>query len=215
MQGLSGDAIAVSIHAPHEGERRLLSSKPLPLIRLFQSTLPTRGSDGGGGGQTEGYSRVSIHAPHEGERPPPVMPYSSPTWCFNPRSPRGGATLSTDIIHHILSVSIHAPHEGERRVDCTSGKSRPKLFQSTLPTRGSDKGFDDSNLTRYGVSIHAPHEGERRQGRAGRQAHRVGFNPRSPRGGATDYWPGGLTWVGVSIHAPHEGERPHRAASGG
>ena len=79
-------------------------------------------------------------------------------------------------------ISIHAPHEGERRADnerCYKGLQ----FQSTLPTRGSDKcqrGL--SNRPRY-------------------------FNPRSPRGGATEYFGDGAPVVGISIHAPHEGER--------
>ena len=56
---------------------------------------------------------ISIHAPHEGER------LMSLFWCmvlcnFNPRSPRGGATILT--CKEILEdeISIHAPHEGER-----------------------------------------------------------------------------------------------------
>ena len=58
---------------------------------MFQSTLPTRGSD------------------YQGRR------NDERAACFNPRSPRGGATW-----YHILTifctedVSIHAPHEGER-----------------------------------------------------------------------------------------------------
>ena len=59
--------LAVSIHAPHEGER-LEDYIDMLMAETFQSTLPTRGSD---------YSTlvnpgveidVSIHAPHEGER---------------------------------------------------------------------------------------------------------------------------------------------------
>ncbi len=57
------------------------------------------------------------------------------------------------------------------------------MFQSTLPTRGSDP-LARTHNKKLPVSIHAPHEGERRmacgQLRTGR-----GFNPRSPRGGAT------------------------------
>ena len=39
-----GGRIRISIHAPHEGER-LQSLMDVPLSSLFQSTLPTRGSD--------------------------------------------------------------------------------------------------------------------------------------------------------------------------
>ena len=80
---------------------------------MFQSTLPTRGSDVWlvGNSARDG---VSIHAPHEGER-------------------HDGVTLAFDD----GSVSIHAPHEGERL-------AVPKTSAQI------DK-----------VSIHAPHEGER------------------------------------------------------
>ena len=57
-------------------------------------------------------------------------------------------------------------------------------FQSTLPTRGSDHiGIMTAQAPMY-------------------------FNPRSPRGGATDMQ-GNIGQLGkISIHAPHEGERP-------
>ena len=57
--------------------------------------------------------------------------------CFNPRSPRGGATMPHLALRGAVPVSIHAPHEGERR---------PLLLYIWGDTR---------------VSIHAPHEGER------------------------------------------------------
>ena len=104
--------------------------------------------------------------------------------CFNPRSPRGGAT------------------SGER-CDCESDRE----FQSTLPTRGSDSGRPcrpdprvvsihaphegerrdcrQPSPRQLGVSIHAPHEGERHAGDRVRILEDNGFNPRSPRGGAT------------------------------
>ena len=57
------------------------------------------------------------------------------------------------------------------------------LFQSTLPTRGSDEYFGDGAPV-VGVSIHAPHEGER--------LYYVTSRDKKQE---------------VSIHAPHEGER--------
>ena len=106
------DDKGISIHAPHEGERHRFNS----YIRgacLFQSTLPTRGSDQ----CTAAATKTARY--------------------FNPRSPRGGATtVHTYIMCHDF-ISIHAPHEGERRrrnrTMCGSAR-----FQSTLPTRGSD-----------------------------------------------------------------------------
>ena len=58
------------------------------------------------------------------------------------------------------------------------------MFQSTLPTRGSDA----KQLYRSSVT--------------------AGFNPRSPRGGATIAYVCSIAISNVSIHAPHEGERP-------
>ena len=132
--------------------------------------------------------------------------FPTPVRYFNPRSPRGGATgryaFAPFAIPHISihaphegerhavqvgdyygsEISIHAPHEGERR-SCSSTVGGIVGFQSTLPTRGSDHFLRSA----------------RRQP--------CDFNPRSPRGGATD-WAKALERHGViSIHAPHEGER--------
>ena len=60
---------------------------------LFQSTLPTRGSDYLPFPAQRLSWRVSIHAPHEGERPSALFSASVTRGSFNPRSPRGGATL--------------------------------------------------------------------------------------------------------------------------
>ena len=124
---------------------------------------------------------------------------------FNPRSPRGGATNRFLLKYVPRMISIHAPHEGERPEPY--GISGPTLqFQSTLPTRGSD---------RRGGSYRGPLND---------------FNPRSPRGGATcaeqilrerEGFQSTLPTRGsdnqqavysrcrpnISIHAPHEGER--------
>ena len=152
--------VYISIHAPHEGERRAPfcpcrsctyfnprsprggATAPRPLLNVkkvqFQSTLPTRGSDFGAclregginqyfnprsprGGATR-FIRyiwsniiISIHAPHEGERP--IVDLGN---------------------NYATTISIHAPHEGERLINgFRSRAERP--FQSTLPTRGSDR----------------------------------------------------------------------------
>ena len=133
---------------------------------------------------------------------------------FNPHSPRGGATI------------------------CRGSKKEKRIFQSTLPTRGSDRMRSPKRGEGENISIHAPHEGERRQA-ADMSRGDAYFNPRSPRGGATMLdpdWPGwddvfqstlptrGSDHSGrpcrpdprvISIHAPHEGERlrpPNRHA---
>ena len=146
----------VSIHAPREGERLLEvvvfrqsrgfnprsprgGATPPQLDNAqsskFQSTLPARGSDSPAAWANY-IESVSIHAPREGER---RKCHRLPTSAmrFNPRSPRGGAT--------IVGGACYTP---------------TRRFQSTLPARGSDR--DDMSLTRAEiVSIHAPREGER------------------------------------------------------
>ena len=149
--------IAISIHAPHEGERRACAL-PAAHSERFQSTLPTRGSDtyapagrhsdchfnprSPRGGATchilfdRQVGLISIHAPHEGERPQ-RRGQSRRWWDFNPRSPRGGATGQRSARIRQGGISIHAPHEGERQ-EITGVSSKHPIFQSTLPTRGSD-----------------------------------------------------------------------------
>ena len=176
------------------------------LLEMFQSTLPTRGSDTKPG-LAVGNICVSIHAPHEGERPaaraitPAIAMFQStlPT--------RGSDADFLACIQDTVWVSIHAPHEGER-LDKMHTYELIKMFQSTLPTRGSDsrhlfhrrpdpcfnprsprggatkKALADGEM-RY-VSIHAPHEGER-LALINHEIDGNGFNPRSPRGGATQY----------------------------
>ena len=58
---------------------------------------------------------ISIHAPHEGER-----------------------HLGDAYVWGAQGISIHAPHEGERPCGAFATHNRKEIFQSTLPTRGSD-----------------------------------------------------------------------------
>ncbi len=128
--------MSISIHAPHEGERR--KAQPERQWQpIFQSTLPTRGSD-----DADGNDIVKDVA---------VFQSTLPT--------RGSDVYGQHI--QILSgrISIHAPHEGERLLIVPSGNGCG-LFQSTLPTRGSDAVSAWSASTLW-ISIHAPHEGER------------------------------------------------------
>ena len=179
-------AAQISIHAPHEGERLIaVSLRPAsagfqstlptrgsdrltsPMMRgenVFQSTLPTRGSDSHQRLYVLCGRYISIHAPHEGER----------------------LRLTLHSIHGNM-ISIHAPHEGERLL-FSLRKVNFKLFQSTLPTRGSDlASFILSPESP--ISIHAPHEGER-----------LIILPRK------------YVMRMISIHAPHEGERQRKSA---
>ena len=102
----------------------------------FQSTHPTRGCDGYG---KSGIHRldISIHAPHEGVRRLGYAKDYVRQIHFNPRTPRGGATITRMIVDNLLSISIHAPHEGVRQ-------------------------FVNPVQVVKAISIHAPHEGVRR-----------------------------------------------------
>ena len=63
---------------------------------------------------------ISIPAPHEGVR---RKRKALSCWkCyFNPRTPRGGATLLAHGIDGNDIISIHAPHEGVRPIGISSG----------------------------------------------------------------------------------------------
>ena len=106
----------------------------------FQSTLPTRGSD------------------------PPYAAFDRHQRRFNPRSPRGGATIFK-----------------------TEGKNIEYMFQSTLPTRGSDAAISSPSSTSSArFNPRSPRGGAtKRFAYHGRAVAR--FNPRSPRGGATPF----------------------------
>ena len=104
---------------------------------MFQSTLPTRGSD----------QRCCL------------LLFANVS--FNPRSPRGGATVSS--LHLRLIKS---------------------MFQSTLPTRGSDKNRHSVCSGNGGFQSTLPTRGSDDE-KPVSLADYLGFNPRSPRGGAT------------------------------
>ena len=175
----------ISIHAPHEGERQF-NPQRLWSGRLFQSTLPTRGSD----------TICGLQQPQ--------------VWNFNPRSPRGGATdIDKDTLFMAAEISIHAPHEGERpcgRTACARahGNFNPRSPRggATHRPEGTDNQAKDFNprsprggatlcvnpqKTKNKISIHAPHEGER-----------LNADLRGAKNND------------ISIHAPHEGERLFR-----
>ena len=149
---------------------------------IFQSTLPTRGSDEAIDAQAAQESKISIHAPHEGERLPRAVVYTRRSFISIHAPHEGERRYETYGDCPDCYISIHAPHEGERLYPAVISKDF-FTFQSTLPTRGSDDRRKDK-LRGQKISIHAPHEGERRFRRAS-WARSAYFNPRSPRGGAT------------------------------
>ena len=129
-------------------------------IGIFQSTLPTRGSDSFSFAVGFISASISIHAPHEGERLNFTITYIIHN-NFNPRSPRGGATI---IFYNYFILNVR--------------------FQSTLPTRGSDSLRKNRSNASSNFNPRSPRGGatffKRRF-----FLFLLDFNPRSPRGGAT------------------------------
>ena len=173
----------VSIHAPHEGERPLSTYIYIYTIR-FQSTLPTRGSDNHFLPIFIFILLVSIHAPHEGERPCAVPKIPIKLRGFNPRSPRGGATVLR--CWHSAASPCFNPRSprGGATVSLLPMARKKYAFQSTLPTRGSDILLPSKMLRRQWFQSTLPTRGSDLIDAASGSGL-TGFNPRSPRGGAT------------------------------
>ena len=195
---------AISIHAPHEGERQKTRAEK-DLARIISIHAPHEGERRFTLYDVAAALHISIHAPHEGER-----------------------RLSE--CHKRLNkiISIHAPHEGERLANFNKIINMEQ-FQSTLPTRGSDSPTSTKSSTWSNFNPRSPRGGAtQRQQRFQyqpqvfqstlptrgsdlfvnrRSCANAYFNPRSPRGGATTPVSTIATLAAISIHAPHEGER--------
>ena len=153
------------------------------VLSQFQSTLPTRGSDGTLPQRLHLQRRFQSTLPTRGSD----AAFSAAAFSdknFNPRSPRGGATISTKILflqlpfqstlptrgsdeeiaelEQLAAISIHAPHEGERQADLAH------------------------DARRKCISIHAPHEGERLDLR-GLKVAEYKFQSTLPTRGSDDY----------------------------
>ena len=150
----------------------------------FQSTLPTRGSDAWCACPCRPDTTVSIHAPHEGERRYAGQ-YRPVGQGFNPRSPRGGATpfLCTVRIAAARFQSTLPTRGSDKTRRDDSG--RGAKFQSTLPTRGSDPSlsFIKGRFMQWFQSTLPTRGSDWQSARPCKSSQRV------------------------SIHAPHEGER--------
>ena len=197
----------ISIHAPHEGERRTWQRR----VRRASNFNPR--SPRGGATDKLFVSRraraISIHAPHEGERPLEIYSHLSAEKISIHAPHEGERQDISNLFLNALLISIHAPHEGERpqppkpppimarnfnprspRGGATPISLASQLysrFQSTLPTRGSDSiGSSGVRLANLFQST-LPTRGSdvRRLLTLCRYRH---FNPRSPRGGATYQW---------------------------
>ena len=127
---------------------------------IFQSTLPTRGSD-------VAHTRYGcVNLSH-----------------FNPRSPRGGATQAeSPLVLATRPINPRSPRE--RATDNQSTPNSINEIQSTLPTRGSDTGGVAGSALGDKFQSTLPTRGSDRLSPR-RTCSGCYFNPRSPRGGAT------------------------------
>ena len=127
---------------------------------IFQSTLPTRGSDVGMAPAVENLMKN-----------------------FNPRSPRGGATRYELLGRDLQYISIHAPHEGERLLAGSRRKDQEN-FNPRSPRGGATSSRHTANIRRTGFQSTLPTRGSD-SCRPSPVSYIRHFNPRSPRGGAT------------------------------
>ena len=153
-------SVNISIHAPHEGERRK-QAHLLRALQIFQSTLPTRGSDH----NISPYANLIIYfnprSPRGGATSSINFTFNHNIY-FNPRSPRGGATMIFSQSGAQKMISIHAPHEGERPF-CFYKENAATNFNPRSPRGGATCTLDQRSYGSTKISIHAPHEGERRR----------------------------------------------------
>ncbi len=183
-----------------------MSITSLRTAKLFQSTLPARGSD---------YVF-----------PAPLCP---PTKFQSTLPARGSDSTHGTFILDLRYISIHAPRKGERREERIERLSR-YAFQSTLPARGSDCSTPTGGVGKRYFNPRSPQGGATPPGilytsprddifqstlpargsdilRRDKVPPSSHFNPRSPQGGATEI----DKWVQkafkISIHAPRKGER--------
>ena len=169
-----GYFVDISIHAPHEGERPVIHK-----LLLFKR-------------------RISIHAPHEGERHTLTLGELRIIARFQSTLPTRGSD----------ELGARTPREGERPV-ATSPAGAHDAISIHAPHEGERPPAELAGLVDKWISIHAPHEGERpatvgtvvyftafqstlpTRGSDGYTIQETTsdphFNPRSPRGGAT-WW---------------------------
>ena len=174
-----GVPVPISIHTPRRGSDTS-KVEPLPMVFVFQSTLPTGGATRPAAVLLRNQP-ISIHAPRGGERPYIRTEWSIPggfqstlpaggsdlTFApsgvspadFNPLSPRGGATQDGGYYY------------------------QQYIFQSTLPAGGATFCFRASRSAFY-ISIHAPRGGSDKFAKFKRFG-KLSFQSTLPAGGAT------------------------------
>ncbi len=215
--------IAVSIHAPHAGERpigdthgptawgfnprpprRGATAQPLRPARLrpgFNPRPPRRGATCASS-QRDSDAQVSIHAPHAGERRS-ISHCAHSRSCFNPRPPRRGATAVAFAPH--AGQSRFNPRPPRRGATCRYSVTGTHCagFNPRPPRRGATYLYRQKDSGTY-VSIHAPHAGERRLPLR-RRLIPTSFNPRPPRRGATPARPGRISTGQFQSTPPTQG----------
>ena len=150
----------ISIHAPHEGERRALTTatshatgnfnprsprggatrvirQRKTILYHFNPRSPRGGATGRGTARQQRASDFNPRSPRGGATDAHA-PAEARGGNFNPRSPRGGATHGT----HIHNV--------------------PRLYFNPRSPRGGATCKHSYRIDGAKISIHAPHEGERR-----------------------------------------------------
>ena len=105
------------------------------LYYVFQSTLPTRGSDVRSIRDEITQEHFNPRSPRGGATGIVWIPCMRGEH-FNPRSPRGGATKLINDLSDQICISIHAPHEGERRGGY-AGRGQMGNFNPRSPRGGA------------------------------------------------------------------------------
>ncbi len=150
----------ISIHAPHEGERRPGRMSPACGCGYFNPRSPR------GGATRVAIIRcflrfISIHAPHEGERPFPLYRAAAIRTISIHAPHEGERPTRPETADGNICISIHAPHEGERPGRRRRKSCSPSYFNPRSPRGGATHRRAFSSIA-LRISIHAPHEGERR-----------------------------------------------------
>ena len=104
----------ISIHAPHEGERRAPDTNNTRGVHDFNPRSPRGGATGRRGMPVRGNCDFNPRSPRGGatapRRPVPRAPQR-----FQSTLPTRGSDTNNDTNPDANSISIHAPHEGERQ----------------------------------------------------------------------------------------------------
>ena len=104
-----GVPVPISIHTPRRGSDTS-KVEPLPMVFVFQSTLPTGGATRPAAVLLRNQP-ISIHAPRGGERPYIRTEWSIPGG-FQSTLPAGGSDPRWGLLLSAVHISIHAPRGG-------------------------------------------------------------------------------------------------------